>query len=134
MKPRGRKPPCRSDRHKEISIEADWTQLDPIRLYRIIGADRVFRLRPPAVVSVARKDALWSCELEEPYVLGYGGSLEEAIDRFMIDFIASYDGLVGEKDEDLTQDARDWRDAFVGMVASVLPRDEAPSQAARLPT
>ncbi len=85
---------------------------------------RRFMLRKELRPDLIREGSLWSCELDELHLMGYAPTHQEAIQAFMDDFAATYDGLADEADDDLTLDARDLRDAIVGLVATVVPLDE----------
>lgn len=87
----------------------------------IQSGDRRFALRRGLMPCLKQEGALWSCELDDLHIMGYGYSLEQAIKRFMEDFAVAYDGLVGKADEHLTADARQLRDALSDLVAQITP-------------
>jgi hypothetical protein len=72
----------------------------------ILSADRVLMLRERVKAHLYWEDGLWTCELANLRIMGYGETQERAIAAFFEDFIATYDGLVYEDDSSLTRDAR----------------------------
>jgi len=53
---------------------------------------RSFVLCQPVVATLGKCDELWTCEYEPLHLLGYGASIEEAIEAFFVDFaVASVD-------------------------------------------
>jgi len=82
---------------------------------------RRFALRRALMPCLKREGSLWSCELDDLRVMGYGPSREQSLGRFMDDFAATYDGLVDEADDHLTADSRQLRDALRALVVQVTP-------------
>ena len=85
----------------------------------IQSGSRRFMLRHELRPVLTREGSLWSCELDELRLMGYGYARREAIQTFMDDFAATYDGLIHERDSDLTLDAKELRDGIAGLVAAV---------------
>jgi hypothetical protein len=94
---------------------------DFVRFSYIQSGDRRFALRRELMPCLKQEGALWSCEFDDLHLMGYGYSLEQAIKRFMDDFVVAYDGLVGEADDHLTADARQLRDALSDLVVQITP-------------
>lgn len=95
-----------------------------VRLPFIQGDNRRFVLRREVVPYLKQEGSLWSCELDDLHLMGYGYSREQAIQRFMNDFAVAYDGLVGKADDCLTADARQLRDALTALVAQITPVEQ----------
>jgi hypothetical protein len=72
----------------------------------ICSPDRVLTLREMVKAHLYWVDDLWTCELANLRIMGYGETQERAIAAFFEDFIATYEGLVYEDDSSLTLDAR----------------------------
>lgn len=103
-----------------------------VSILHIRSGDRQFALRKEVRPCLGVEESLWTCELGELHLLGFGRSPEEAVERFMDDFAATYDGLIDDEDEALTEDARRLRDALRSLIVAITPvesvRDVDPQQ------
>jgi len=81
--------------------------------------NRRFALSRELMPLLKQEGALWSCELEDLHIMGYGYTREQAIQQFMDDFVVTYDGLADKKDDQLTEDSRELRDAMRTLVARI---------------
>ena len=109
---------------KMVSRDPDMPTPEPemfARFSYIQSGDRRFALRRELLPCLKQEGALWSCEFDDLHLMGYGYSPEQAIKRFMDDFAVAYDGLVNEEDDNLTEDARQMRDALRHLVARITP-------------
>jgi hypothetical protein len=77
-----------------------------LRVDTVYALGREIWLRETVEARLYWEDGLWTCELANLRVMGYGESQEAAIAAFMEDFLVTYDGLVHEDDASLTEDAK----------------------------
>jgi len=92
-----------------------------VLLDEIWSSDRVLKLRETVQAQLYWADELWTCELENLRIIGFGESKEQAISVFFEDFFATYDGLVHEDDSSLTGDAKLAKRALQKLVLASAP-------------
>lgn len=102
-----------------------------IGLQGIESSGRVFMLRKGLVAHLMREGSVWSCQVADLHLMGYGYSVQQAVSGLMEDFAASYDGLTHEPDHALTEDARQLRDAIVRLVTRVVHGTDVPLQSSQ---
>lgn len=80
---------------------------------------RWFYLAHPIEVTIVNEDDLVCIASAELGIQSFGSTYQEAQDSFFEDFVALYEHLANETDEQLTPEARCVKRAFLDVVVSV---------------
>jgi len=94
-------------------------QLVPLNWRKVIHGNRRFVLRQQIQIRVNYDDGLWVHEYEPLGIISYASSRSESLEAFREDFAACWDLIAQEDDENLTTDAKEFKEKLLSLVDKV---------------
>jgi len=92
--------------------------IETLKWRKLTYLDRTFIFNRELVIRVLKEEGGWAFESDDPELMGFGHTRQEAELTFCLDFAAQWDDLACEEDDKLTQGARKVKLDLLALVKS----------------